>query len=326
MATVQLLVCVLAIIVSSEAYSADFTPVTHPIDSLDSSQCRNGDNPVTEQLQATMKTVTDRLLTPPMNCKDIFRMNQSSPTGMYSIINKNGAAMDVYCVAEGDNCGGEGGWTRVGILDFTDPATSCPTDFTLDTTDGKRFCRRDTMPSSCKSIPFVVAFGPSYSKVCGRVLGYAYTTVDGFALRPDNVALDDNYVDGVSITHGSPPRSHVWTFVAGNNEYSNSRFSCPCNTESVWGAQTYFVPSYVGLNYTCESASSSPGSWKTADVLWDGQQCNGREGPCCANPSLPWFKTDLPAPTTDDLEVRVCVDEYTHNEDVGVELIELYVK
>ena len=25
------------------------------------------------------------------------------------------------------------------------------------------------------------------------------------------------------------------------------------------------------------------------DPLWDGQQCNGNEGPCCTNPKMPWF-------------------------------------
>ena len=45
-------------------------------------------------------------------------------------------------------------------------------------------------------------------------------------------------------------------------------------------------------------------------------------------PSLPhaWFSIQLPAPTTDMIEVSICCDENTINEDTPIELIEMYVQ
>ena len=42
-------------------------------------------------------------------------------------------------------------------------------------------------------------------------------------------------------------------------------------------------------------------------------------------PNLPWFHRTLNAASTDDIEVRWCHDEDAGNEDVGVDLLELYV-
>ena len=61
--------------------------------------------------------------------------------------------------------------------------------------------------------------------------------------------------------------------------------------------------------------------------LWDGRDCNGLEGTCCDPPNLPWFCKELPEPTTDYLEVRVCGDEpRTDNEDTPVDLVQLYIQ
>ena len=40
----------------------------------------------------------------------------------------------------------------------------------------------------------------------------------------------------------------------------------------------------------------------------------------------PWFSKQLPSPTTDDIEMRLCVDEATASDDITVEKIELYVQ
>ena len=42
--------------------------------------------------------------------------------------------------------------------------------------------------------------------------------------------------------------------------------------------------------------------------------------------SPPWFSVQLPAQTTDAIEVRICCDQSTDDEDVPVELIETYVQ
>ena len=63
-----------------------------------------------------------------------------------------------------------------------------------------------------------------------------------------------------------------------------------------------------------------------SDPLWDGEQC---EGTCCSgtgSKSPPWFRVQLPTHTTDGIEVRICADEGTENEDISVKLLEIFVQ
>ena len=125
-------------------------------------------------------------------------------------------------------------------------------------------------------------------------------------------------MDGISITHGSP-RAHIWSYVVGVTEHFNDR---PCANSLERQPQ-----SFVGDNYYCESGNStnhfSEGHLFPNDRLWDGLQC---EGNCCTgSKSPPWFSVQLPGPTNDTLEVRICGDESTGNEDTPVELLKLYV-
>ena len=110
------------------------------------------------------------------------------------------------------------------------------------------------------------------------MIGYQYGRPDGaHSSRP----TDDPYIEGVSITHGSP-RQHVWTLINGQHEIG--RNYCSCNTGSIAS-----VPSFVGDNYFCESgtASSPTSQLYTDDPLWDGEGCGGDEGPCCNAPQ--WY-------------------------------------
>ena len=68
----------------------------------------------------------------------------------------------------------------------------------------------------------------------------------------------------------------------------------------------------------------NPTSILSGDPLWDDQQC---EGTCCIGTnSPPWFSVQIPAPTTDAIEVSICCDLSTSDEDVPIELIEIYVQ
>jgi hypothetical protein len=82
---------------------------------------------------------------------------------------------------------------------------------------------------------------------------------------------------------------------------------------------------FVEDNYYCESGNPEDtfehGCIYTDDQLWDGQQC---EGVCYSNgKSPPWFSVELPNPTTDDIEVRICIAESTYIDDVFIQLLEL---
>ena len=219
--------------------------------------------------------------------------------------------MQVYCDMEGANCGGEGGWTRVFRLDMTDPSSQCPTGFSLTTQNGIRLCIRSNTAAGCTGIN-TENFRHPYTQVCG----YALNTPDAFSAigRSSSEPLSGNYVDGVSITYGTPP-NHLWTYAAGFSESGGQPFTCPCNTN---GPNN--VPSYVGNDYYCEASSSS------TDALWDGLSCGGTEGPCCTSPRLPWFNRNMLNTTADDILIRVCLDQASSTDSIGLERIEIYTK
>uniref|UniRef100_A0A1X7SV60 Uncharacterized protein n=1 Tax=Amphimedon queenslandica TaxID=400682 RepID=A0A1X7SV60_AMPQE len=153
------------------------------------------------------------------------------------------------------------------------------------------------------------------------VAGYQYHSPDAF-IGPNDI--NSYYVDGVSITRGSPCQ-HVWTLANGfMNSYDiNPQFLCPCSTGS---SQT--VPSFVGSHYFCESGNQAI-NWTnifyTSDPLWDGQGCGSLESPCCNAPGIPWFHRDYGSNTTTDyIELRVCANYI--DEDSPVSYYEIYVK
>ena len=133
--------------------------------------------------------------------------------------------------------------------------------------------------------------------------------------------IDKPYVDGVSITHGTSPRKHIWTYAAGQYEDRRITTSCPCS-----GGTS--PPNFVGSDYYCESGVNFPFSsiLYSDDPLWDGQDCGGFEGTCCDPPNLPWFCKELPLSTTDYLEFRICGDENLSNEDNPIDLVQLYIQ
>ena len=178
---------------------------------------------------------------------------------------------------EQELCGSRGRWTRLAYLDMSDDAQDCPPGFHLyNETDEVRACGRNGTNPSCVSVQFP-SNDISYFQICGRVVGYQYGHTDAVGTG-DNHNINSYYVDGVSITRGSP-RQHVWTLMAGYTEANIGTLSCPCNTVS-----TVSVEPFIGDNYFCESGNnaSSPSSiLYTSDPLWDGKGCGSLEKPCC---------------------------------------------
>ena len=267
----------------------------------------------------------------PTSCQEIKNKQPNSPSGVYLLATANDGTKYVYCNMK-ELCGSGGGWTRLAYLDMTDSTENCPSGFKLHQSGGVRACGRATSSvGSCVSVQFPPN-GISYSQVCGRVVGYQFGSAD--AVDPTigaNAHNDINsyYVDGVSITHGSP-RQHVWTLMAGLIEASirhDGRYNCPCSQGST---QNSTLQSFIGNDYYCESGNpATDGSFQhilyTSDPLWDGKGCGSLEGNCCTAPGLPWFHKVLNTTTTDYLEMRVCGDQDS-NEDSPVSFYELYIK
>ena len=47
---------------------------------------------------------------------------------------------------------------------------------------------------------------------------------------------------------------------------------------------------------------------------------------CCILHDPPWFHKQLSDLTTDDIEMRVCTDQGTDDENVYIEMVEIYVQ
>ena len=308
---------------------------------------------VTASLAQSLHGIADALLAnsqhsscfcqpvPATTCEEIKRNWPSSASGYYTIKGQR-----VYCNME-ELCGSGGGWTRLAYLNMTESTENCPSGFKLYQSGGVRGCgRASSSGGSCTSVQFP-SNGISYSQVCGRVVGYQYGSPDavypgdyrhevyGTFITSHHNDINSYYVDGVSITHGSP-RQHVWTLMAGlcsagNHPWTgrnDARYNCPCSPGS---PQQSTLQSFIGNDYFCESGNpATDGSHSsmnfTSDPLWDGEDCSS-EDDCCTAPGLPWFHKVLNTTTTDYLELRVCADQNTKlDEDTPVGFYELYIK
>ena len=226
---------------------------------------------------------------------------------------------DVEYVPPLHECGGTGGWRRVVYLNMTDPNTNCPSGWNL-TTYSKRTCGKvNTLYLTCDSVFFPVS-GGNYTSVCGSIRAYQYGQVDAFQAYHDGFVSSINgaYVAGVSLTHGSP-RQHIWTFAAARSETHTNDEGCPCN-----GARVT-IPPFVCGDYFCESGvnSGSADGFHPDDPLWDGEGCRSSSS-CCSFNNPPYFTKQLPSPTSDPIEARLC--RWESNDDSPVEFMELYVK
>ena len=219
---------------------------------------------------------------------------------------------------------GSGQWKRIAYFDMSDPAQECPRGWRGYTSPVRCCGRPVTDRSSCPAV-FFETYGYQYSKVCGRATGYQQGSPDGFAsivnAEPSTETVNGIYVDGVSVTHGNP-RMHIWTFAVGLHERGGSdAHNCPCDG----GASP---PPFVGNNFFCETGDDTPSvevhQFFGDDPLWDGKDCN--ISTCCSQNNPPWFNVQMSSPTTDAIEVRICGDQRTGDEDSPIAMLELYVQ
>lgn len=177
----------------------------------------------------------------------------------------------------------------------------------------------------CTSTSFDVS-NIRYNQVCGKIIAYQDGSPDAFfKWRPRTI--DSYHVDGISLTHGAGPRRHIWTFAASFHEddfYPHD--TCPC-TNAHQSSRATASPGFVGNDYFCGTGSTllSQPVFYSDDPLWDGAGC-GPQNSCCSLNNPPWFYKQLPVTTHDSIEMRICANQETDNEDTLFEIIELYVK
>ena len=231
----------------------------------------------------------------------------------------------VVPLLQGYSCGGSTGRRRVAYLNMSDPSQQCPSVWREITTPHRVCGRIPTSGGSCEGLNYTTG-NDQYNQVCGRIIGYEIGVTSAFYYGRGR-SIDSYYVIGFSVAQGSP-RQHIWTFAGGLDEQTNHpRETCPCVAGSCGGS---YIPSFVGQNYFCESGLSHYRCtrgvlWPDGDPLWDGQGC-GPTSSCCTFNSPPWFNVQLPSPTTDDIEVRICSFGTSRLDDTPIQLMELYVK
>ena len=207
------------------------------------------------------------------SCKEIKELKPKSLSGYYWIKASGNSSTQVYCDMV-KTCGGvTGGWMRAIKIDMTNSSHTCPSGLkTL--TSPKRLCAMNITGGGCSSAT-INLHGIEYTRVCGKIIGYQQKTPDAFWPYYNNrdLTIDDQYVDGISLTHGCNPRKHIWTFVGAADEVQKTNIVCPCT--NINNTFSIAIPPYVGSDYFCDTASESHVQYRfyPNDPLWDGQGC-----------------------------------------------------
>uniref|UniRef100_A0A1X7T8W5 Fibrinogen C-terminal domain-containing protein n=1 Tax=Amphimedon queenslandica TaxID=400682 RepID=A0A1X7T8W5_AMPQE len=270
-------------------------------------------------LSADIKKVLDYSSDPFFtSCYDILQKFPDSPSGYYRIV---GFSDKVYCHMSSLPYNGNKGWIRIAFLDLYN-TKDCPTGFRLIEKQDIRACGRPYTTNiwSCTSTYFQVE-GFKYSQIHGKLVGYQVGSPDGARSGPA-FNINSEYVDGFSLTYGRT-RKHIWTFIAGQ-ENNGHRNYCPC---AKWNANPRAVPSFVGNDYYCEGGSDDAPVKQNYiyknDPLWDGWGCGTSEKSCC-KPT--WFGKTINPPTSESIELRLCLDQGSDNEDVYLKGYEIYIR
>ena len=225
---------------------------------------------------------------PASSCNEIYQRNPTSRGTVDQYwIKTNEGLFQVTCNMK-LKCGGvEGGWMQVVDVDMNRD-DNCPGTWRKITNPKKLCLGLSTV--GCASTSFHVK-GVSYDNICGQAKAYQKGSTDAFASKIQSI--DGIYVDGISITLGSP-RKHVWTYAAGlSDDHDYKCCNCPCATIPGPGP-----PAFVGNDYYCESGdvgTLNRNDYYLSDPLWDGSGCGSGNG-CCAQIGMPWFYRKL----TDD--------------------------
>ena len=207
---------------------------------------------------------------------------------------------------------GPGDWVKIGSLN---PLDSCPSGFMSENIGGAQVCWKEE--AGCTSFSFEA--GQDYRAVCGVATAYAYGSPDAFGYNhtPDET-IDEAYVDGISITYGSP-RQHLFTYAA-----TMTLDACPCK-----GGKP--GPVFVNNNTYCGDQALAPGEnwerkWYTNTVLWHAASDCSDDDITCRDDYRPWFSVQTASSTSDAVEIRSCQDQAYNDEALGIASMEIYIR
>ena len=143
-----------------------------------------------------------------LSYSQIVLVNSSAPSSYYTLQAPDGFLISVCCDMEGNNCDDKGGWMRVDYINMSESGATCPPSLTQQQYNNIDHDVCGLPNSGVFSHTFLSTQGIGYSKVCGQLRGYQYQSPDAF--YGNNI--ESCYVDGISITYGSSPHRHIWTY------------------------------------------------------------------------------------------------------------------
>ncbi len=216
---------------------------------------------------------------------------------------------------------------RVAMVHMSKDDTTCPNMLTERAHPGKRLYGIG-IDDACSEVFFNTDV--RFDQVCGKIIAFQFGTPDSFGQHPVQAGrtIDENYVDGISLTYSSNPRKHIWSFAAALDEAGTYAYdNCPCTKIDMASSATP-PPDFVGNDYFCDTGDKDKNlvyHLFSDDPLWDGTGC-GPANTCCSLNNPPWFFKQLEYPTISDIEMRVCINEGRVNEDIRIKQIEIYIR
>lgn len=214
---------------------------------------------------------------------------------------------------------------RIAEENFISEQVSCPCQLlnytTTDDANATTYC---TVPSSLAQVSWYIDNICPYSEIRGYVLVDQKGHNDGFQMN-DSCNVNDNYVDGVSITYNSSSqRQHLYTYIVGR-EQSALPQSCECH-----GASPNY-PLFLLWDFMCDSgfdpnADNSSLLSVAPRTLFTGKECAVDSSGCCQVIGAPWFYRSLPVEVNSSLEVRILSDGGHDDEMILLREVALYVR
>jgi hypothetical protein len=212
-----------------------------------------------------------------------------------------GAVQTVTC----DMTTGTGGWLVLADHNYS-TGTACPGTLVAvaaGSSVNTTLCWRNVASTSggTKS----ASFSPPYpvDEVNVKLTGHQWYSMDAFGSK-SGASIDAIYVDGASLTRGSP-RQHLYTWAVGLSSGTTEINNCPANSGSSG-------PAFMGSNWACQTGNTTThtNTWYAPELF------------SAVNPTLL-----LGSATTDTFELRVMSDqESLGNEDLGLRTFKLLVR